>query len=67
MTLEDAINTLATTYQSLDFVAQGCIVDASEVDTLLKAADPDSVEFVCLSYLAKYNPYVPKPKTKVIE
>jgi len=64
MTLKDAIEALSTTYQSLDIVAQGCVVDAAEVAAALKAADPDSVEAVCLSCLAKYNPYTPPPAKK---
>lgn len=67
MTLKAAMETLATTYQSLDLVARGCVVDAGEVDTALKAAEPDSVEAVCLSYLAKYNPFVPTPKKQVTQ
>ena len=67
MTLEAALQTLATTYQSLDLVARGCVVDAAEVDTALKAAELDSVEAVCLSYLAKYNPFVPTPIKKVTQ
>jgi len=67
MTLEAAIETLATTYQSLDLMAQGCVVDAAEVDAALKAANPDSVEAVCLGYLAKYNPYVSTPTKKVTQ
>jgi hypothetical protein len=63
MTLEAAIEALSTTYQSLDLVAQGCIVDAVEVDAALKAAEPDTVEAVCLQVLAKHNPFVPQPKT----
>ena len=63
MTLEAAIKALSTTYQSLDLVAQGCVVNAAEVDAALKAAKPDSVEAVCLQVLAKYNPFVPQPKT----
>lgn len=64
MTLKDAIEALSTTYQSLDIVAQGCVVDAAEVNAALKAADPDSAEAVCLNYLAKYNPYTPPPAKK---
>jgi NACalpha-BTF3-like transcription factor len=64
MTLKDAIETLSTTHQSLDLVAQGCVVDAAEVDAALKAAEPDTVEAVCLQVLAKHHPYIPKPKTK---
>lgn len=62
MTLAAAIKALSTTYQSLNLVAQGCVVDAAEVDAALKVVEPDSVEAVCLQVLAKYNPYVPKPK-----
>jgi hypothetical protein len=63
MTLKDAIETLSTTHQSLDLVAQGCVVDAAEVDAALKLAEPDTVEAVCLQVLAKHHPYIPKPKT----
>jgi hypothetical protein len=62
MTLEAAMQVLSTTHQSLDLVAQGCVVDAAEVDVALKAAKPDTVEMICLQALAKYNPYIPKPK-----
>ena len=64
MTLAAAIKLLSSTYQSLDIVAQGCIVDAAEVDAALKAAEPDTVEAVCLQVLAKHNPFIPQPKTK---
>jgi hypothetical protein len=62
MTLKAAIKLLSSTYQSLDIVAQGCVVDAAEVDAALKAAEPDTVEAVCLQVLAKHNPYTPKTK-----
>jgi len=42
-------------------------VDAAEVNAALKAAEPDSVEAVCLGYLAKYNPFVPTPKKQVTQ
>jgi len=64
MTLKAAIKLLSSTYQSLDIVAQGCVVDAAEVDAALKAAEPDTVEAVCLQVLAKHNPFVPQQKTK---
>jgi hypothetical protein len=64
MTLIAAIKLLASTHQSLDIVAQGCPVDAAEVDAALQLADPDSVEAVCLRSLAKYNPYTPPPTPK---
>lgn len=62
MTLKAAIKTLSSTYQSLDLVAQGCTVDAAEVDAALKEAEQGSVDEVCLRYLAKYNPYKPPKK-----
>lgn len=63
MTLKEALEVLSTTYQSLDAVARGLVVDPAEVAAALKESEPDSAEEICLQYLAKYNPYVP-PKTK---
>lgn len=56
MKVADAVEVLATTFQSLDAVAQGLEVKASEVATALAKAKPDTVEYVCLTVLAKYNP-----------
>ena len=56
MKVADAVEMLATTYQSLDAVALGLEVSASEVATELAKAKPDTVEFVCLTVLARYNP-----------
>ncbi len=56
MKVADAVEVLATTFQSLDLVAQGLEVKASEVATALAKAKPDTTEFVCLTILAKYNP-----------
>jgi hypothetical protein len=61
MKVADAVEVLANTYQSLDAVAQGLEVKASEVATALAKAKPDTVEFVCLSVLAKYNPVQSAP------
>ena len=61
MKVADAVEVLATTYQSLDAVALGLEVKASEVATALAKAKPDTVEFVCLSVLAKYNPVSTPP------
>jgi hypothetical protein len=55
MTVEDAVEVLSTTYQSLDAVAQGMVVDAEELEDAIAAADADSVEAVCLKVLSKYN------------
>jgi hypothetical protein len=55
MTVEDAVEVLSTTYQSLDAVAQGIVVDAEELEDAIAAADADSVEAVCLKVLSKYN------------
>ncbi|CAB4132546.1 hypothetical protein UFOVP259_49 [uncultured Caudovirales phage] len=56
MKVADAVEVLANTYQSLDAVAQGLEVKASEVATALAKAKPDTVEFVCLTVLSRYNP-----------
>ena len=58
MKIADAVEVLATTFQSLDAVAQGLEVKASEVATALAKAKPDTTEFVCLTILAKFNPVV---------
>jgi len=63
MKLAEAIEILATTNRSLDSVASTLIVDAAEVHSSLKSAKPGTMEELCLTYLAKYNPYTP-PKTK---
>jgi hypothetical protein len=55
MTVEDAVEVLSTTYQSLDAVAQGMVVDVEELADALAAAEEDSVEAVCLKVLNKYN------------
>jgi hypothetical protein len=55
MTVEEAVEILSTTYQSLDAVAQGMVVDAEELEDAIAAADADSVEAVCLKVLSKYN------------
>jgi hypothetical protein len=55
MTVEDAIEVLSTTYQSLDAVAQGMVVDVEELEDAIAAAEADSVEAVCLKVLSKYN------------
>ena len=55
MTVEDAVEVLSTTYQSLDAVAQGIVVDVEELEDAIAAAEADSVEAVCLKVLSKYN------------
>lgn len=55
MTVEEAVAVLSTTYQSLDAVAQGMVVDAEELQDAIAAAEEDSVEAVCLKVLSKYN------------
>ena len=57
--LKQALESLVTTYGSLDAMAQRLPVDAKEVATALAKADPTSGEYVALTYLAKYNPYEP--------
>jgi hypothetical protein len=55
-TLNDAVEFLVNHYGSLDAAAQRLDVDAQEVADALQHSDPDTSEFVALSYLAKYNP-----------
>lgn len=55
MTVEDAVEVLSTTYQSLDAVAQGMVVDVEELEDAIAAAEADSIEAVCLKVLSKYN------------
>lgn len=56
MNLQDAIEVLANTYQSLDVVARGLPVDAEEVEKALETAQPDTTEYVCLVALQKAHP-----------
>ena len=56
MKVADAVEVLATTYQALDMVAQALEVKAGEVATALAKAKPDTVEYICLTVLARYNP-----------
>ena len=63
MSLQQAIDDLTSTYQSLDVVAKGSVVDAKEVADALALAKPDTAEFVALTVLSKYNPYTPQKKT----
>ena len=67
MKLLEAIEILTSTYQSLDLVAAGLPVDAKEVADALAKANPDSVEYVALQALAKFNPYEKTTKEKVIK
>lgn len=62
MKVADAVEVLANTHQSLDAVARGLEVKASEVATALAKAKPDTTEFVCLTILAKYNPVAAPPE-----
>jgi hypothetical protein len=66
MTLDDAIEMLATTYVDPVLVARGLPVDAQEVATALAAATPDTTEFVALTLLAQFNPYT-APRARTVE
>jgi len=55
ITVEQALEVLSTTYQSLDAVARGMVVDAEELQDAIAAAEEDSAEAVCLKVLSKYN------------
>jgi hypothetical protein len=63
MSIKEALQTLTSTYQSLDLVAQGLKVNAKEVADALASATPDTADYVALKVLAKYNPYI-APVTK---
>ena len=65
--LDDAIETLTNHYGSLDVMAQRLEVDAKQVADALAKANPDSSEFIALTYLAKYNPYTPTKSTPKVE
>lgn len=64
MNLSDAVDTLTSTYSSLDSVAVGLQVGPKEVFDALSKAEVDTAEFVALSVLAKHNPYMPITKLK---
>ena len=53
--LQAAVAALTSTYQSLDVMARGWGLDAEEVADALDAADPDTAEYVALTYLARYT------------
>jgi hypothetical protein len=55
-TLNNAVEFLVNNYGSLDAAAQRLPVDAHEVAEALADCDPDTAEFVALTYLSKYNP-----------
>lgn len=67
MKVADAVEVLATTFQSLDAVAKGLQVKPNEVATALAKAKPDTLEFVCLTVLAKYNPVKTEQSTEPTE
>ena len=56
MTLDEAVEILSTTYQPLDLIARGLVVDPTEVSEALADAEEDTVEKFVLTILAKYNP-----------
>lgn len=64
MKVQEAIDVLVNTYNALDAVAAGLPVDAQEVAEALAEATPDTADFVCLSVLARFNPYIPPKSTK---
>jgi len=59
MTLTDAVTALTTTYQDLELIARGLVVDAKEVSDAFSKATPDTAEYVALALLQKNNPYSP--------
>ena len=63
MSLQQVLDELTSTYQSLDVVAQGSVVDAKEVADALASATTDTAEYIALTVLSKYNPYTIQKKT----
>ena len=57
MTLNEAIETIVTSYGDIEVVARGLVVDAGELATA--TAQPDTAEAVALALLKKYNMTVP--------
>lgn len=55
--LTAALEVLTSTYQDLDTIARGLVVDAAEVAQALSSTEADSAEGVALRVLAKHNPY----------
>ena len=61
--LQTAVETLASTFQSLDLVARALPVNPKEVaEALVACEDKDTSEYVALVALSKYNPYTPPSK-----
>lgn len=56
MTIDDAVEILANTYESLITVAQGLPVDAEEAELAFEDATPDTTEYVCLQALVQTHP-----------
>lgn len=52
--LDEAIKVLVSTYQPLDLMCRGLEVNAKDLANALKKADPDSVEFTALNFLANF-------------
>lgn len=64
MTLDKAIETLASTYTDPVLIARGLPVDAKEVSDALSSATPNTTEYVALTLLAQFNPYTPTNKSE---
>jgi hypothetical protein len=64
--LTAALEVLTSTYQDLDTIARGLVVDAAEVAQALSSTEADSADGVALRVLAKYNPYVAVTRSKVV-
>ena len=53
--LDEAIKVLVTTYLPLDLMCRGVEVNAKDLANALKKADPESVEFTALNFLANFK------------
>ena len=65
--LDEAIKVLVSTYQPLDLMCRGLEVNAKDLANALKKADPDSVEFTALNFLAHLNAVTVDAPALVVE
>jgi hypothetical protein len=62
--LEQAVEVLTSTFQSLELIARALQVDAQEVADALQTVTPDTAEQIALLALAKCNPLPPAKPSK---
>jgi hypothetical protein len=65
MTLNEAIETIVTSYGDIEVVARSLTVDAGEL--AIATAQPDTAAAIALALLKKYNMTVPVVVIKEVE